>query len=113
MRLYAGSGASVLDVRARRIVVATGGFASSQPLVHEHTPDYERVGCYTVASMGEGQQLCALLGGQLVNMDKAAPLTGSLPQATAWGLFGPTVFVDALGKRFAREATGGRCSESS
>ena len=103
MRFYAGSGASVLDVRARRIVVATGGFASSQPLVHEHTPDYERVGCYTVASMGEGQQLCALLGGQLVNMDKAAPLTGSLPQATAWGLFGPTVIVDALGKRFARE----------
>lgn len=38
MRFYAGSGASVLDVRARRIVVATGGFASSQPLVHEHTP---------------------------------------------------------------------------
>ena len=71
--------------------------------MHEHTPDYERVGCYTVASMGEGQQLCALLGGQLVNMDKAAPLTGSLPQATAWGLFGPTVIVDALGKRFARE----------
>ena len=113
MRFYAGSGASVLDVRARRIVVATGGFASSQPLVHEHTPDYERVGCYTVASMGEGQQLCALLGGQLVNMDKAAPLTGSLPQATAWGLFGPTVIVDALGKRFAREddanAAAGAC----
>ena len=81
--------------------------------MHEHTPDYERVGCYTVASMGEGQQLCALLGGQLVNMDKAAPLTGSLPQATAWGLFGPTVIVDALGKRFAREddanAAAGAC----
>lgn len=103
MRFCVESGTSVLDVRARRIVVATGGFASSQPLVHANTPDFERVGCYTVASMGEGQQLCALLGGQLVDMDKAAPLTGTLPQATAWGMFGPTVIVDALGRRFARE----------
>lgn len=113
MRFCVESGTSVLDVRARRIVVATGGFASSQPLVHANTPDYERVGCYTVASMGEGQQLCALLGGQLLDMDKAAPLTSNLPQATAWGMFGPTVIVDALGKRFAREddanAAAGAC----
>lgn len=103
MRFCAEASTSVLDVRARRIVIATGGFASSQPLVHANTPDRERVGCYTVASMGEGLQLCALLGGQLVDMDKVAPLTSNLPQATAWGLFGPTVIVDALGKRFARE----------
>ena len=106
MRFCATSGTSVLDVRARCIVIATGGFASSQPLVHANTPDFERVGCYTVASMGEGQQLCALLGAQLVDMEKAAPLTGNLPQATAWGMFGPTVIVDALGKRFAREDDG-------
>lgn len=113
MRFCVESGTSVLDVRARRIIIATGGFASSQPLVHANTPDYERVGCYTVASMGEGQQLCALLGGQLLDMDKAAPLTSNLPQATAWGLFGPTVIVDALGRRFAREddanAAAGAC----
>lgn len=103
MRFCANGSTSILDVRARRIIIATGGFASSQPLVHANTPDRERVGCYTVASMGEGQQLCALLGGHLIDMDKVAPLTSNLPQATAWGLFGPTVIVDALGKRFARE----------
>lgn len=113
VRFCTEGGTSMLDVRARRIVIATGGFASSQPLVHAHTPDLERVGCYTVASMGEGLQLCALVGGQLVDMDKAAPLTSNLPQATAWGLFGPTVIVDALGRRFAREddanAAAGAC----
>lgn len=113
MRFCTEGGTSMLDVHARRIVVATGGFASSQPLVHAYTPDRERVGCYTVASMGEGQLLCSLLGGQLVNMDEVAPLTSNLPQATAWGLFGPTVIVDALGKRFAREddanAAAGAC----
>ncbi|WP_080801723.1 FAD-dependent oxidoreductase [Arabiibacter massiliensis] len=103
VRFAAVSGGTVTDVRARRVVVATGGFASSQPLVHAYTPDYERVGCYTVASMGEGQLLCAAAGGQLSGMDKAAPLTSDLPQAAAWSLFGPVVAVDALGARFARE----------
>lgn len=92
-----------VDVRARLVVVATGGFASSQPLVHANVPSQERIGCYTTASMGEGQKLCAYLGGQLNDMDKAAPLTSDLPQVAAWGLFGPVLIVDALGHRFARE----------
>lgn len=113
MRFVAESAGSVVDVRARRIVIATGGFASSQPLVHKYVPSQERVGCYTFASMGEGQALCASVGGQLVNMDKAASLTSDLPQVAAWGLFAPTLIVDVLGHRFAREdvpgAAAGAC----
>jgi len=112
MRFVASEGGAVTDVRARRIVVATGGFASSQPLVHAYTPDRERVGCYTVASMGEGQLLCAAIGGQLTGMDKAAPLTGDLPQVSAWGLFGPIVAVDTQGERFAREDGSGATAEA-
>lgn len=103
VRFRSAEGTAVTDVHARCVVVATGGFASSQPLVHAYTPDWERVGCYTVASMGEGQQLCEAVGGQLTGMDKAAPLTSDLPLASVWGLFGPVVIVDALGARFARE----------
>ncbi|MBX9033364.1 FAD-dependent oxidoreductase [Gordonibacter massiliensis (ex Traore et al. 2017)] len=94
---------AVTDVSARVVVVATGGFASSQPLVHANVPSQERIGCYTTASMGEGQLLCVHLGGQLADMNKPAPLTSDLPQAAAWGLFGPVLIVDALGRRFARE----------
>lgn len=103
VRFVATKGSAVMDVRAHCVVLATGGFASSQPLVHAYTPDWERAGCYTTASMGEGQLLCAAVRGELENMDKHAPLTSDLPQAAAWGLFGPTVIVDALGNRFARE----------
>ena len=103
MRFVVEKSGAVVDVQARSIVMATGGFASSQPLVHAYTPDWERVGCYTTASMGEGQLLCLAVGGQVQGMDKAAPLTSDLPQAAEWGLFGPTLIVDALGKRFARE----------
>lgn len=103
MRFVATKGGAVMDVRARCVVLATGGFASSQPLVHTYTPDWERAGCYTTASMGEGQLLCSAVRGELENMDKHAPLTSDLPQAAAWGLFGPTVIVDTVGNRFARE----------
>lgn len=107
MRFAVKENGTTVDVQARRIVIATGGFASSQPLVHQYSPDWERVGCYTVASMGEGQLLCEAIGGQLEGMDKAAPLTSDLPQVAAWGLFGSTIIVDALGKRFAREDDAG------
>ena len=103
MRFSVSKGTSTVDVGARRIVIATGGFASSQSLVHRFVPSQERIGCYTSASMGEGQVLCEALGAQLDGMDAAAPLTSDIPQVTAWGLFGPTLIVDALGHRFARE----------
>ena len=103
MRLRDAKTGAATDVRARAVVMATGGFASSQPLVHANVPAQERIGCYTTASMGEGQLLCAHLGGQLDDMGKAAPLTSDLPEAAAWGLFGPVLVVDALGRRFARE----------
>ena len=103
VRFSVAKGTSTVDVGARRVVVAAGGFSSSQPLVHSYLPDQERIACYTTASMGEGQMLCEAVGGQLEGMDVAAPLTSDIPQAAAWGLFGPTLIVDALGNRFARE----------
>ncbi len=112
VRFVAESSGSVVDVRARRIVAATGGFASSQPLVHEYVPAQERIGCYTVSSMGEGLELCASLGGQLAGMDAPAPLASDLPPVSAWGLFGPTLIVDALGHRFAREDALGAAADA-
>lgn len=103
MRLRAVKGNAATDVRARMVVLATGGFASNQSLVGAYVPAQTRIGCYTTESLGEGQLLCANLGGQLDDMDEEAPLTSDLPQAAAWGLFGPVLIVDALGRRFARE----------
>ncbi len=103
VRFIASSTGSVVDVRAKRVVIATGGFASSPSMIDEYLPEQEHVGCYTVASMGEGLTLCEDTGGKLANMDTVPPLTSDLPQVTAWGLFGPTIIVDALGGRFARE----------
>ncbi len=94
---------SVIDVSAKAIVVATGGFASNQALMRDYLPDWQRVGCYTAASMGEGQRMCLTLGGQLGGMDVTPSLTSDLPQAAAWSMFATTLVVDAQGNRFANE----------
>ena len=49
----------VVDVHARAVVVATGGFASNQSLVRQYLSAWERIGCHTAASMGEGHKLRA------------------------------------------------------
>lgn len=103
MRFMAEDGDAVMDVRAKAVVLATGGFASSQPLVSAYVPSQTRAGCYTTTSMGEGQLLCTRIGGQLGGMDMVAPLTGDVPPASAWGLFGPVLAMDSLGRRFVRE----------
>lgn len=96
-------GSQTVDVRAKRVVLATGGFTSNQALVHDYLPNVQYVGCYTTASMGEGQQLAQSIGGELSDMGIVTPLIGDIPQVSAWGLFAPVVAVDARGSRFARE----------
>ena len=93
----------VADVHARAVVVATGGFASNQSLVREYLSAWERIGCYTAASMGEGHKLCQALGAQLSDMSVTPSVTSDLPPAAAWGMFAPTLVVDAQGNRFGNE----------
>lgn len=103
MRLRAEKNAAISDIQAKCVIVATGGFSSSQPLIHANVPAQEHIGCYTYASMGEGQLLCVAAGGQLADMNRVGPLTGDIPSVSAWGMFGPVVALNPYGKRFARE----------
>ena len=93
----------VVDVHARAVVVATAGFASNQSLVRQYLSAWERIGCHTAASMGEGHKLCQALGAQLSDMSVTPSVISDLPQAAAWGMFAPTLVVDAQGNRFANE----------
>lgn len=104
MRFVTGKeAASVTDVHARAVVIATGGFASNQALMRDYLPAWQRVGCYTAASMGEGHKLCQMLGAKLADMAVTPSLTCDLPQAAAWSMFAVTLVVDAQGNRFANE----------
>ena len=71
--------------------------------MRDYLPAWQRVGCYTAASMGEGHKLCQALGAKLADMAVTPSLTSDLPPAAAWSMFAVTLVVDAQGNRFANE----------
>ncbi|RDB64662.1 FAD-binding dehydrogenase [Gordonibacter sp. 28C] len=92
-----------VDVKASKIIVATGGFSCNQEMVSTFVPSQARLGPLTVYSMGEGHQMCKALGGSYMHMDMEANLMSDLAQVTVWGYFGPNVQVTPQGKRFIKE----------
>lgn len=110
MRFYSDKAGTVLDVKARKIVLASGGFCSNQQMISDNTPDQTTIGCLTVSSTGDGIALGATLGGQTADMSQPALLTGDIPPVSAWGVFGPTVNLSPQGVRFAREDQVGKAA---
>lgn len=94
---------TVCDVRALKIIIATGGFSCNQKLVRASLPLQAGIACHATHAAGEGLDLCLGLGGRLRGMGIAAPLTGDVPQASVWGQFGPVVDLSPAGKRIAAE----------
>ena len=93
----------IVDIKASKIIVATGGFSCNQEMVSTYVPSQQRLGPLTVNSMGEGHQLCKALGGSYTHMDMEANLMSDLAQVTVWGYFGPNVQVTPQGTRFIKE----------
>ncbi|WP_139651878.1 FAD-dependent oxidoreductase [Raoultibacter phocaeensis] len=103
MRFCAEQTGKTLDVKAKRIVIATGGYSANQELVGANIPDQATIGCLTVYATGDGISLCTAIGGKTADLDQAASLIGDIPEASSWGMFGPTVALSPYGTRFARE----------
>ena len=92
-----------VDIKAQKIIVATGGFSCNQEMVTAYVPSQSRLGPLTANSMGEGHKMCSALGSPYVRMDMEANLMSDLAQVTVWGYFGPNVQITPQGKRFIKE----------
>jgi fumarate reductase flavoprotein subunit len=97
------SSGKIIDIKARCVVLATGGFSCNQEMVTTYLPQQARKGPLTVGSMGEGHVMASSLGGTYNRMDEEANLMSDLAQVTVWGYFGPNVQVGPDGKRFIKE----------
>lgn len=93
----------LVDIKAKKIIIATGGFSCNQEMVSTYMPNQARMGPLTVNSMGEGHQMCKALGGVYTHMDKNSNLMSDLAQVTVWGYFGPNVQITPQGRRFIKE----------
>ena len=103
MRLVSGVDNGYLHVRAKRIVLATGGYAGSQAMVRKYVPDQVEAGSIAYASDGEMLRLLTAREMQVADMELTMPMIGDAPQASVWGVFGPTMCVNAAAQRFAAE----------
>lgn len=92
-----------VDIRAKKIIVATGGFSCNQEMVSTYLPSQARLEALTVNSMGEGHQLCKAIGGVYTHMDMEANRMSDLAQVTVWGYFSPQVQVTPQSRRFIKE----------
>ena len=92
-----------VDIKAQKIVMATGGFSCNQELIASYIPSQQRLAPLTVNSMGEGHVMCREIGGVWDHMDMVANTMSDLAQVTVWGYFGPQVQVTPQGRRFINE----------
>lgn len=92
-----------IDVKAKKIIIATGGFSCNQVMVSEYFPEQARMCPLTVYSTGDGHELGRSIGGVYAHMDMHANLMSDMAQVTVWGYFGRNIQVDPWGKRFIKE----------
>lgn len=103
MRFVSEKTGKTFDVKAKKIVIATGGFCANQAMVDQNMPDQTHMPSLSVFSTGDGIGLATSIGGQTADMDQSAPLISDVPGVSAWGLFGPIINLSPYGERFARE----------
>ncbi|WP_165247755.1 FAD-dependent oxidoreductase [Adlercreutzia sp. ZJ141] len=95
--------AGTVDVRARAVVVATGGYSANQLMVHANNPDQELLGCCSRLSQGNALSLCSSVGAATADLNVSIMVASDVPDATWWGMFAPLINVSPAGKRLARE----------
>lgn len=97
-----------MDVDAKAVVIATGGFASGVDLLERFMPeDANQVSTNTPGATGDGLILAEAVGSGFVDLDAihyhptAVPLTGRIvPEAIR---FEGAILVDRRGRRFVNE----------
>lgn len=103
VRFVDQSNGKIIDVKAKKIVLATGGFSCNQEMVSEFMPQQAKLCPLTVYSMGEGHELGRSIGGVYSRMDMDSNRMSDLAQVTVWGYFGRNVQVTPMGRRFIKE----------
>lgn len=94
---------TITDVGAKAILIATGGFCGSQPMIAKYLPDWAKLPTAVNEPCGEGILLGQSIGGALEGMENYNTLDPSNAVLTCTAYFAPTYQVAQSGKRFCKE----------
>ena len=96
----------VSDIRAKKILLATGDFIANQEKVAKYLPQWSLLPTTTHNSMGEGLDMAMAVGASLENMERPSNLTSDNAAVVVWGYWDPVIHVTPTGKRFVNENHG-------
>jgi fumarate reductase flavoprotein subunit len=91
------------DIKAKKTLVATGDWVSNQEMVAKYLPKWEGVPMTTYTSMGDGVQMGAAVGANLVRMEEPSNLMAHYAPTVVWGYYNSIIHVSPEGKRLGNE----------
>ena len=97
---------TLTDIRAKKILIATGDFIANQEKVAKNLPQWSMLPTTTHNSMGEGLDMALAVGASLENMDRPSNLTSDNAAVVVWGYWDPVIHVTPTGDRFVNENHG-------
>lgn len=97
---------TVSDIRAKKILLATGDFIANQEKVAKYLPQWSLLPTTTHNSMGEGMDMAMAVGASLENMERPSNLTSDNAAVVVWGYWDPVIHVTPTGDRFVNENHG-------
>lgn len=96
----------VSDIRAKKILLATGDFIANQEKVAKYLPQWSLLPTPTHNSMGEGIDMAVAVGASLENMERPSNLTSDNAAVVVWGYWDPVLHLTPMGERFVNENHG-------
>ncbi len=92
-----------IDIKAKKICIASGGFACNQEMIATYLPNWASARMITYTSMGEGILMAVPLGAGLEDMDSYTTMTMDNDKISCASFYGPMIHVNPEGKRFCNE----------
>ncbi|MCE1157598.1 MAG: FAD-dependent oxidoreductase [Spirochaetia bacterium] len=107
-------------LRAKAVILATGGYGSNRDMIKRYSPKYSEVMTVTLPfATGDGHRMAAAVGADLVNMDYICAYFGGMPKAPGQYAIGfgdlssgaadgwkGEIWVNQRGERFINEDDG-------
>ncbi len=74
------SSEGTLTLKAKTVILATGGYGSNREMIEEFSPKYKEIMTVTLPfATGDGHRMASRVGAQLVNMDYICGYFGGIP----------------------------------
>ena len=92
-----------MDIRAKKVLLATGDWVSHQEMVARYLPKWEGLPMTTYTSMGDGVRMAQAIGAAVTRMEEPSNLMSHFAPTVVWGYYNTMIHVLPNAKRVNNE----------